>query len=132
MRLNRLKSGDMDYYCYGDDTDLYYRDAGGTLWRNSPDFSQMDGSVDRDCVYLTVQWIYEKFAQQHRHSMFWQNVCREWISMAVNPMFVCDGPTVYAKKDGQKGGVMSGVVGTTLFSTVKAVVQHGESCGSTR
>ena len=117
-RMLSLKRGQYDYYCYGDDTDIYYRDAKGVLYHNSPDFSQMDGCVDSDTVYLVVKWIYRSFEQKYGECRFWAHVCQEWCHMALNPEFVCDGPTVYCKdtKHGL-GGVMSGVVGTTLFDT---------------
>lgn len=121
-RMARLKKGEYDYYCYGDDTDFYWRDSNGVLFRCSPDFRQMDGSVDYDCVNLTVSWIYRKFAQKHGESVFWHNVCKEWVQMAVDPTFVCSGPIVYRKQ--KPNGIMSGVVGTTLFDTVKSVLSY--------
>jgi len=125
-RMVQLGKGGMDYYCYGDDTDVYYRDREGVLWRISPDFTQMDGSLDFDTIYLTVRWVYGHFAKQHGANLFWQNVGKEWINMAYDPMFVFDGPTVYRKKGDRKakGGMMSGVVGTTLFNTVKSVLTY--------
>lgn len=109
-RMCALKKEKLDYYCYGDDTDLYYRDREGRLWRCSPDFSQMDGSVDAKTVELTCKWVYNRFVASMPndvgHVQFWHNVCEEWASMAVNPMFVCDGPTVYQKARAQ--GVMPG------------------------
>jgi hypothetical protein len=124
-RMLSLKRGQYNYYCYGDDTDIYYRDAKGVLYRKSPDFSQMDGYVDSDTVYLVVKWIYRSLARKYGESHYWAHVCQEWYYMALNPEFVCDGPTVYCKdmKHGL-GGIMSGVVGTTLSDTVKSVLSY--------
>uniref|UniRef100_A0A170V8I7 RNA-dependent RNA polymerase n=1 Tax=Triatoma infestans TaxID=30076 RepID=A0A170V8I7_TRIIF len=42
---------------YGDDTDMYYKTREGSLLRCTPDFSQMDGSVDHDTIRIVIKWI---------------------------------------------------------------------------
>ncbi|APG76960.1 RdRp [Hubei permutotetra-like virus 8] len=118
----RTKYQKPTFYCYGDDTDFYWRDQAGELWRASPDFVQMDGSVDRDCVRVAVEYIYTSFAEQHGQSRFWRRVCDLWIAMATDPLFIIHGPTVYRKPT--RDGLASGVVGTTFFDTCKAVLSY--------
>ena len=114
------------FYCYGDDTDLYWRDKNRVLWRVSPDFTQMDGSVDKDCVKETVDYVYNCFAKQHGHSVFWRRVADWWVHFATNPDFLVHGDEVYRKP--QEDGLVSGVVGTTLFDTAKAVISYTYVC----
>ena len=114
------------FYCYGDDTDLYWRDHNRVLWRVSPDFTQMDGSVDRDCVKETVDYVYNCFAKQHGHSVFWRRVADWWVHFATSPDFLVHGDEVYRKP--QVDGLVSGVVGTTLFDTSKAVISYTYVC----
>lgn len=123
-RMRQLKKGECDFYCYSDDTDFYYRDRDNDLFRVSPDFTQMDGSIDADTVYITIKWICRCFASRFGESQFWHHVASEWYIMATKPHFVCDGPTVYMKAASKPSGVMSGVVGTTLFGTVKSVLTY--------
>lgn len=116
------KPGKPVYCVYGDDVDFYFRDQDGVLFRVCPDFSQMDGSVDAKTVSLVIDWIYETYKKEFGENQFWKNVCAVWKQMAVDPAFIVHGPTVYKKKKAQ--GIMSGVVGTTLFDTVKAVLAY--------
>lgn len=122
-RLAKLGKKKFDFYAYGDDVDFYMRDNKGELWRCCPDFRQMDGSIDADCVKLTCKWVYRHLSHKFGESLFWKNVTSEWIKMSTNPEFVCHGPEVYKKK--KQDGMMSGTVGTTLFNTVKSVLSYG-------
>lgn len=117
-------SGEPRYIVYGDDVDLYVRDGDHKLYRYCPDFSQMDGSVDRETVRKTIDWIYNTYARKFGENQFWKNVCEVWKEMSLDPDFLIQGTTVYKKK--VPDGIMSGVVGTTLFDTVKAVMAYEE------
>lgn len=112
------------YAVYGDDVDFYFRDNNNKLYRVCPDFSQMDGSVDNKTVELTIQWIYNTYKTRYGENGFWKNVCKIWKQMVLNPRFLVQGTTTYTKK--KEEGLMSGVVGTTLFDTVKAVLAYEE------
>lgn len=120
---------DLRYYCYGDDSDVFWRSK-GSLWRASPDFRQMDGSVDADTVDLVLNYIVESFSKQHpdpETKTFWERVCDQWYEFALNPDFLIHGPSVYSKDpNGARavGGLMTGVVGTTLFDTVKSILAY--------
>lgn len=118
------KDGGRPRFCvYGDDCDLYYR-RNGKLFRLAPDFRQMDGSVDRECVELTVRYVLEAHAHTHGREAyaFWEAVGEEWVRMATDPEFVVDGTETYRKP--QVDGLATGVVGTTLFDTVKAALSY--------
>lgn len=130
----RTKEGEMRFYCYGDDSDVYWRDSKG-LWRASPDFKQMDGSVDAELIDLVLKYIIKCFKkankkrldeiQNREAAQFWTQVTDEWWTMAVNPYFLVHGETVYRKREDQKhSGLMTGVVGTTLFDTAKAILAY--------
>lgn len=115
------KEGEIRYCVYGDDVDLFYR-FNGVLYQVCPDFKQMDGSVDHRTIEYTIDWIYNSFKRAHGESPFWKNICQEWKSMATNPFFIVEGEMVYRKKSSD--GLMTGVVGTTLFDTVKSVLAY--------
>lgn len=109
---------------YGDDTCLVVR-KGDDVFRVDPDFKQMDGSIDKKDIALTISWIQSSlFAEDHdldEHSrIFWKDVCKVWLDMASNPDFVLDGIQMYEKA--QPHGLLSGVPGTTLFDTVKSAM----------
>nr|WPV63129.1 MAG: RNA-dependent RNA polymerase [Wufeng shrew permutotetravirus 15] len=108
------------YICYGDDTRLVYRDRDGQLWICDPDFKQMDGSVDKETVHAVVDYVYETLEEKYGENNFWKQVCELWKYFAVSPDFIVDGTTVYRKK--VESGLMTGVTGTTLFDTAKAVL----------
>lgn len=110
----------MRYCCYGDDTCVTYRDREGKLWRVDPDFEQMDGSVDRETIGAVCQWVYSSFEKKYGRSIFWARVAALWAQMACTPRFIVDGQETY-RKPAKQGGLMTGVVGTTLFDTVKAM-----------
>nr|QIJ56920.1 RNA-directed RNA polymerase [Scaphoideus titanus permutotetra-like virus 1] len=109
------------YIVYGDDVDIFFRHE-GQLYRVSPDFRQMDGSVDKDCVDLVCQYVYETFAKKYGDSDFWKNVCKMWAWFATQSYFLVDGPDPWQKTT--KDGILSGVVGTTLFDTAKAAMSY--------
>lgn len=106
---------------YGDDTCLVFSRPDG-VYRVDPDFQQMDGSLNQADVQLAVRWMAQTVARESGEDMpaFWLAVCKQWIEMACNPMFVLDGQAVYKKK--QPHGMMSGVPGTTMFDTVKSAL----------
>lgn len=114
----------MVFYCYGDDSDLYWREN-GILYRVSPDFRQMDGSVDRRTVEIAIEYIIQCYREQHpspETEAFWREVGKMWVEFATDPIFLVDGPTVYKKH--QTDGLATGVVGTTFFDTVKSVLAY--------
>nr|UHS71734.1 MAG: RNA-dependent RNA polymerase [Permutotetraviridae sp.] len=116
------KDGDKPKFCvYGDDADIYYRRK-GVLWRLAPDFKQMDGSVDHGTMKLAAEYVYSMFAEKWGENPFWAQVIHLWVEFASNPDFVVSGSSVYNKT--QIDGLMTGVVGTTLFDTVKAVFAY--------
>lgn len=109
---------------YGDDCIIASRDKDNNVHFICPDFKQMDGSVDSQTVSHTIDYIYNCFAEQHGENGFWKVVCNLWKEMALDPIFLVQGTTAYRKQKGQ--GIMSGVVGTTLFDTVKAMLAYTE------
>lgn len=116
-----VTEGEIRYCVYGDDVDLFYR-FNGILYQVCPDFKQMDGSVDKQTIDFTIDYICDAFERQHGESPFWRNVCEEWKEMASDPTFIVHGEMIYRKK--QKDGLMTGVVGTTLFDTVKSILAY--------
>lgn len=128
------KTGRPRFYCYGDDVDLFYR-KNGTLYRISPDFRQMDGSVDEETIRFAVRYMVNKTLEATKKarpemseeefgevSRFWNEVGELWSLMASDPDFVVEGKTVYKKP--QADGLCTGVVGTTFFDTVKAAFAY--------
>ncbi|AAL78970.1 putative replicase [Euprosterna elaeasa virus] len=108
--------------CYGDDTDIYYRQK-GRLYRICPDFKQMDGSVDETTIKAVVDYVVHAHTSQYPLAKgFWLEVGKLWVEMATSSPFLIDGTLVYRKK--QKDGLMTGVVGTTLFDTVKSALAY--------
>lgn len=116
MRTKRAR-----YVVYGDDTCLVVN-QGGKIYRVDPDFSQMDGSVDREDVKLTAEWVLASNLKDDGldKSPFWDTVVREWVDMATDPQMIIEGEKIYTKKNPH--GLMSGVPGTTLFDTVKSAL----------
>lgn len=122
--IKELSKKDYTFFVYGDDVDFYYKDHDGSIMRLCPDFSQMDGSVDRATISMTIDHILAKFAEAHGEDNlgFWQVVASQWKHFATRPYMVLDGTTTYRKR--QADGLMTGVVGTTLFDTVKAILVY--------
>nr|UHS71753.1 MAG: RNA-dependent RNA polymerase [Permutotetraviridae sp.] len=106
--------------CYGDDTCIVYRDRGRKLYRIDPDFTQMDGSVDRDCIELVIETVKQALFRKWGANSLWSKVCDWWLWFAVNPMFMVSGTDVWQKNN--EHGLMTGVPGTTLFDTCKSIV----------
>lgn len=104
---------------YGDDVKKVFR-KGGVLYQINPDFEQMDGSLDRDTVDFTIEWIYKSYALKHGENSFFRYVCDMWKGLAIGSSFLVDGPNVYSNKT----GLLTGIVGTTLFDTVKSVFAY--------
>lgn len=117
------KDGDMTYVVYGDDVDFYYL-SNGVVHRVCPDFKQMDGSVDATCINWTIDYIIACFEKKFggTYANFWKSVAEEWKTFATQPLLLVDGTKVVRKKS--PDGLMTGVVGTTLFDTVKSVVAY--------
>lgn len=118
-----VQEGELQFYCYGDDSDVFYR-KDGKLMRISPDFRQMDGSVDHDLVEACVEYVRSQFARKWGENPFWDVVCKLWVKFATHPDFLVHGTTVYRKP--QKDGLMTGVVGTTFFDTAKSVLAYSK------
>lgn len=107
---------------YGDDACLVVR-RGKKVYRVDPDFQQMDGSLDRQDISLTIKWVVRHIRRDSDDaelSSFWKTVCDVWLEMASDPQFILDGLPIYRKKS--KNGLMTGVPGTTLFDTVKSCI----------
>lgn len=131
------KEGRPRFYVYGDDVDLFYR-VKGVLYRVSPDFRQMDGSVDAECVDLCIKYMLDtvvlgaatkegKSPEEIKEVYyFWKTVGSVWRKMACDPPFIVDGTKVYQKP--QCNGLCTGVVGTTFFDTVKAAFAYDAYC----
>ncbi|UHK03049.1 MAG: RNA-dependent RNA polymerase [Guiyang permutotetra-like virus 2] len=119
------KDGDVTYFVYGDDVDFYYR-KGGSVYRVCADFKQMDGSVDATTIDWTIDYIISQYERKYgnTYSNFWKAVAEEWKMFATQPLMVVDGTNIFQKKT--RDGLMTGVVGTTLFDTVKSVVAYEE------
>lgn len=115
-----LEKNEIFFYAYGDDVDLYVPSK-GKLYRVAPDFKQMDYSVDFDTMSLTLDYVYATFKKQHGPNHFWEAFISFWKSLLKRPMIMVQGQAVYTKR---ADGLMSGVVGTTLFDTVKSVVAY--------
>lgn len=107
--------------CYGDDTCLVIR-RDNKIYRVDPDFKQMDGSIDGDDISLVVDWMLHSLSVEEDGEIpeFWSVVAQVWKDMASDPIFVLDGSNIFKKN--RRSGFMSGVPGTTLFTTVKSVL----------
>lgn len=111
----------LKFICYGDDTRLIIHCKDGRRYMVNPDFQQMDGSVDATTISWTVDWILANLSEDgEKPNNFWQAIASLWKQMATTPRFCCHGTKIWEKKS--KDGLMTGVPGTTLFDTVKAVV----------
>lgn len=115
--------GDATYLVYGDDVDFYVH-VNDRVYRICPDFKQMDGSVDSETIDWTIDHIINCYIKQHGdiYANFWKAVGEEWKMFATQPLMIVEGTTVYQKKS--RDGLMTGVVGTTLFDTVKSVMAY--------
>lgn len=107
-------------YVYGDDGDLYFV-AGGVLYRVSPDVKQMDSCVDFDTIVLTFRYIQHVYRKAHGESRLWDMIIEALIALLQNPRILISGTQLYTKAP---DGLMSGIVGTTVFDTVKASVSY--------
>lgn len=122
METKDLKKRGRPRFCaYGDDVDIYVR-RDGVLWRLAPDFQQMDGSVDACLIETVVDYVVETLSAAWGENPFFESVADLWKMYATDPCFLVNGSEVYRKK--QKDGLMTGVVGTTLFDTAKSVLAY--------
>lgn len=118
---SRFKNGDRVWgYVYGDDGDLYFS-VGGFLYRVSPDVKQMDSCVDFDTVKLTYAYILHCFTKKWGRNNFWVSVVKVLLEIMEKPRILVSGNQLYTK---ERDGLMSGVVGTTLFDTVKSAIAY--------
>lgn len=120
-RLLSLSPNEHMVACFGDDVYFAFN-LKGKIYLVCPDFKQMDGSVDAKTVEYTLRWIRESFEAKWGESQFWKNVFSLWEKFVLDPHFLVYGTSVYRKN--KKGGIMSGVVGTTVFDTVKSIVAY--------
>lgn len=109
--------------CYGDDGKILQISPEGVVGVD-PDFRQMDGSVDRATVEGVTDYIYKMYSTKYGEQPFWRSVLDLMVNFATNPEFIIHGSEVYTKHS--KDGILSGVVGTTLFDTAKAVIAYSE------
>lgn len=114
----RIKVG-----AYGDDGKIIVVRPGKTV-SIDPDFKQMDGSVDYNTVKGVCDYVYSSYERRHGESTFWRNVMDVCAEFATNPRVVISGTETYRKR--QSDGIWSGVVGTTLFDTAKAVLGYSD------
>nr|WPV63105.1 MAG: RNA-dependent RNA polymerase [Wufeng shrew permutotetravirus 4] len=121
--LKHCRPGKPLYFVYGDDVDFYVHHK-GKIHRLCPDFKQMDGSVDATTIDWTIDYIVRCFEKEYgdTYSNFWKSVAEEWKMFATAPLMLTSGCNVYQKK--RRDGLISGVVGTTLFNTVKSVCAY--------
>lgn len=116
-----VSEGELKKCGYGDDTNMVTRRE-GKVYRCDPDFKQMDGSIDKEDVGIIVDWVLHSLAKEDGIEVpkFWKIIGEYWKMLAVDPDFLVNGTTVYAKA--RPTGLMTGVTGTTLFDTVKSLV----------
>jgi hypothetical protein len=91
------------------------------LYEINPDFEQMDSSVDGDLIHKTTEWVYSLFEKKHGKSSFFRYVTDMWAKVASESDFFIHGTGVYTGRS----KLRTGVVGTTLFDTAKAVCAYG-------
>lgn len=109
--------------CYGDDGKIIEITPEGAR-SIDPDFRQMDGSVDQETVKGVCLYMRRVFERKWGVHGFWSEVLNLLVEFSCDPIFLVDGTSVFRKK--QKDGIMSGVVGTTLFDTAKAAVAYSD------
>jgi len=117
--MHDLKEREKKFICYGDDTKLVWKKE-GVIYEVNPDFEQMDGSVDKETINVAVDYILECYTRQYGASAFFKFVGEMWKQLACGSEFFCDGTSVHRNET----GLMTGVVGTTYFDTVKSVMAY--------
>uniref|UniRef100_A0A161MPF0 RNA-dependent RNA polymerase n=1 Tax=Triatoma infestans TaxID=30076 RepID=A0A161MPF0_TRIIF len=108
---------------YGDDTDMYYRDRDGRCSGVPPTSPKWTAPSTTTHPHY-IKWILAKYklawpdtvGEEH----FWAAVGKEWLRQATQADLIVNGTKIWRKK--QKDGLLSGVIGTTLFDTVKGAV----------
>lgn len=117
----RYEAGERGWcYAYGDDGDLYFV-VGGKLYRVSPDVKQMDSCVDFDTILVTYEYMKHVYSRKHGESRMWNMVMDALIALQRHPRIMVSGTQLYTK---EADGLLSGIVGTTVFDTVKAAVSY--------
>lgn len=107
--------------CYGDDGKLIEIKPEGAQCID-PDFRQMDGSVDGATVRGVCEYIKKVYSEKHGEHGFWSIILDLLADFSVTPYFIIDGTQTFTKKS--PDGILSGVVGTTLFDTAKAAIAY--------
>ncbi|AOC55064.1 RNA-dependent RNA polymerase [Egaro virus] len=121
-RLKKFKRGDEPLVgVYGDDVEIYFY-ANKKLYAVDPDFKQMDGSVDLVTVKAVCGYINYAFERKWGENQLWREVLKLLSKLATSPPMIIHGSKVFRKKS--SGGIISGVVGTTLFDTAKSIVAY--------
>lgn len=118
--VSTLKEGERKVAVYGDDVMLIWKKE-GLIYNVMPDFSQQDASIDEHTVDYTIDYIVQMYRKDHGKNPFWEMVAKLWKIVAVDSKFWIDGPQMYSKR---KASLRTGVVGTTLFDTVKSIVSY--------
>lgn len=115
--MTSCKERQTKFAVYGDDVIMVWR-KGGVLYEINPDFEQMDGSIDVDTVRGTISWMMSKF-KTGESGNFWNYVSGIWEHLAIKSEFFVSKTPTYGG-----GGLRTGVVGTTLFDTVKSMLAY--------
>lgn len=120
-----LEAGETKFIvgCYGDDGKIIACTKGHAFCVD-PDFRQMDGSVDHSTCEGVAAYIYHEFSKKYGPNSFWKDVLELMVYFATQPSFIIHGTDVWGKR--QKDGILSGVVGTTLFDTAKAALAYDD------
>ncbi|APG76938.1 RdRp [Hubei permutotetra-like virus 4] len=115
------KEGDWFVEAYSDDVVIYYKQH-GEIYRISPDFVQMDSSIDADIVRARLYNIRKLFKEQHGDNVWMESMIDLWEDMALDPMLIVQGTKIWRKK--AKHGMCSGVPDTTGINTYKSVLAY--------
>ncbi|ALL43633.1 replicase [Aphis glycines virus 2] len=115
------REGDWFVEAYSDDVVIYYKQH-GEVYRISPDFVQMDSSIDADIVRARLYNIKKLFKEQHGDNVWMESMIDLWEDMALDPMLIVQGTKIWRKK--AKHGMCSGVPDTTGINTYKSVLAY--------
>nr|QJI53487.1 MAG: hypothetical protein [Riboviria sp.] len=115
------REGDWFVEAYSDDVVIYYKQH-GEIYRISPDFVQMDSSIDADIVRARLYNIKKLFKEQHGDNVWMESMIDLWEDMALDPMLIVQGTKIWRKK--HKHGMCSGVPDTTGINTYKSVLAY--------
>lgn len=116
--MSSTENGKRKFCAYGDDVKIVWRDKEGKLFHVNPDFKHMDASIDLATVDITVTWVKQKFEDQFGKNEFFGSLCDVWKLLAISGPIIVEGSSVFEPDQ----GLRTGVIGTTLFDTVKSVL----------